>query len=940
MYRFRAANARALSRPRRRVALMRVPLVILVTLFALTPVLAQGAPTISLDAYDYVVGDTLTLQGEGLAPGATYRIQLTPPATEGAATPIVSIVTADDAGALQYQAPLDVPGRWGVALAGERLDVSMHVSVRRADGVEVTPAPTTPEPTTPEPTTPEPTTPEASTPESTTPEPTTPEPTTPEPTSPDVEAPPDETTTPEQGEPDETTAPDQGEPDEMAPEGAVTPQTEPSPADTAPGDQPQPATPAETEDVTPAGALPGSAEAPRVTIVEDDVVAVAAGIETWRLTFPTGSGETGGLAQQGDTVFVGHGNHLLEIDAFTGVVRARHRLPAAVTSLRVVDPTAPRAAVEATVRYADGTVERVIQDAGEPLKVVTFDPNPEMFGWLRAEASVADPLARLEQDPTNPWLYYEAALADPTRARAHLSGAQARATTFYERAQLARAFLRLPEPRTDLATEAMDGALEDFAQRGYDPASLFDQEIAEAYGFPLGALNDALARGDLDEAVFWADWTHLVSTPAVPATQEALRELARSLRAAGRTDEASLWRARADEGGRFDLAETVRSGATALGKTGWYGVAALLVAIAAMQLTLLAKYWRPQSLTLRQRREAGAKPGAAPRLFAMRYATITEKLVVVLLFAATLALIGLHGWVRAGDDLAPAWGAGTLASAPARAALTRLDEQRPDTWFVRGYAAQTAGDDDQARADYLRVEPDADALNNLGVLEADPTLFRQALDLEPRHPQASFNLGQGTNPSPLLARYAPDEPVLVPVDEARLRTALAGTFQSNLGAAFRNPWRALTEAPGVTMPHWIWLVLVVLFLAWAVVSILWLVVPRPQLARNAPRTFTYHLLALLLPGTGLADELWGVLLLVPWAIFGLDVVFHLLPLGVEPTMPLRGDLIALGVIYALNVVAFVIEFGSYRRRMQELKRQHPETALAYGMRVPEAPPRA
>src|SRR5690606_11595155 len=409
--------------------------------------------------------------------------------------------------------------------------------------------------------------------------------------------------------------------------------------------------------------------------------------------------------------------------------------------------------------------------------VVAFDPAPELYGWLRAEADVADPVAKLAQDPTNPWLYVGAALADPARARTYLSGAQSRAVTFYERAQLAQEFMRLPEPRTDLATEAMDGALEDFTARGYDPALLSDQELAEAYGFPLGALEGALARGDLDEATFWAEWTHQLATPSVPRTQDALRELARSLRSAGRQDDATLWRARADEGGRFDLPATVRNGAMALGKTCWYGVAALLAAILAMHLTLLAKYWRPQSLTLRQRREAGTKPGAAPRAFFMRYATITEKLVVVLLFAAALALIGLFGWVRNADEMPSAWGTGTLASAPAREALAQLDDQRPDTWFVRGYAAQAAGDEGAARDAYQRIENDADALNNPGVLLVDRSLYQSALAIEPRHPQAGFNLQGGDNPSPLLARYAPDAPVLAPADQDRLRTALAGTFQ-------------------------------------------------------------------------------------------------------------------------------------------------------------------
>ena len=139
---------------------------------------------------------------------------------------------------------------------------------------------------------------------------------------------------------------------------------------------------------------------------------------------------------------------------------------------------------------------------------------------------------------------------------------------------------------------------------------------------------------------------------------------------------------------------------------------------------------------------------------------------------------------------------------------------------------------------------------------------------------------------------------------------------------------------GVTLAPWLWTVLVVLFLAWAAVSIVFLLVPRPRLARNAPRTLLYHLLALLLPGTGLADEFWGVFLMVPWAIFGVDFLLHYVPGGPDPTMTLRTDSIALIVIHALNLVAFFVEFGSYRRRMVALKHDDPQTAREYGMRVP------
>ena len=44
--------------------------------------------------------------------------------------------------------------------------------------------------------------------------------------------------------------------------------------------------------------------------------------------------------------------------------------------------------------------------------------------------------------------------------------------------------------------------------------------------------------------------------------------------------------------------------------------------------------------------------------------------------------------------------------------------------------------------------------------------------------------------------------------------------------------------------------------------------------------------------------------------------------------------IALIVIYVINLVAFLVELASYRRRMTALKQNDPQTARDYGMRVP------
>lgn len=707
---------------------------------------------------------------------------------------------------------------------------------------------------------------------------------------------------------------------------------EPTPA---PAPAPEPALPAEPAPLTPpVGATPAPAGT-QFSLDGDSVVArSASGAQLWQLTFPNGSGDTAGLVEMAGRLLVGHGNHLLELEPSSGKVLARHRLPA-----QVVDAAFSGAAVQVTVRYASGEQRQVRVERSGVAQPLPFDPDPSLYGWLRAEANVADQAARLEQDPTNPWLYVAAASRLPASSPAAqadglLRQALANAATFYERAQLADSFLRQATPRTDLAGAAMDAAMRDFAARGYRTELLTSDQLDAAYGFPRSQLLSALGRGDLQRADFWADWLYRTAAPGAPGRQAALAEYAHALQAAGQRDDASLWRSRANEGGGFQIGATLTQAAKSVGRTGWYGVAALIVSILALHITLLAKYWRPQSLTLRRLREAGRRTSPfAARLTFMRYATLTEKFVTVLLFAAALALTALQGWAGQIDEAPIVFGSGSLATPTALDAAAHLTGDSHDALFVSGYAAQTAGDAAAARAAYLQLPDDPGALNNLAVLEDDPALFDRALELAPSNEVVLANLGRAANPSPLLAAYAADQPALVAPSAERLAAARAGTYLGAWAAAFTNPWAALTNVHGVTWPGWLWTVVVVLFLLWAALTVIALFIPRPRLARNAPRNLLYHLLALLLPGTGLADEFWGILLMVPWAIFGVDFLLHYLPGALQPSMSFLTDGVALIAIYVINLVAFVIELGSYRRRMTALKQNDPHTAREYGMRV-------
>lgn len=956
-------------------------LLALIAMMALAASAAQGSPSLSLDSFNYRVGDTLTVRATGLRPGSEYVITLTPPEAAVGADTVTGEHEADASGRLSVDLPLTHAGRWALTVSGPDLDATLNVQV--SEGISRQPSQQPAQ-------APESTAPPAEEPDAAqTPDDDGTSATTgPEETEPGVQAPAEEQagqTEPGQTEPGQTepaqTEPGQTEPEQTEPGQAEPAQTQPGQIESEPveSEQAEPEqgqavqegeTPDQTQDdappatgtePTPPAASPAlppadstappptSATGVEVTLENGAFVARSAGQQLWRLDFPGGSGASAGPLVQGERAYLGRGNHLLAVDLDSGSVLRRHRLPAQIVAIEpaagagqqttgaatTLTPGEQSGPLAVTVEYSNGARDTLIVAETGPAGGLAFDPGLPLYGWLRAEAQVDDPVARLLVDPTNPWLYVAAARTEPARASTLLNGAIAQAETFYERAQLARHLMNGADRRPDLAAQAMDAALEDFVERGYRGILLFDEATSAAYGFPLDAMRSALARGDMQAADFWAPWLYRLSGSAVPANETVLREYASELRRLGRDSEANTWRQRAGEGHGFSLAGTLRDGAASLGRSGWLAVAALLVAILALNLTLAAKYWRPQSLLLRQNADRGRNRSPLARLNVVRHAALIEKLVVVLLFAAVLALVGLHGWSQRSAGLDAQLGSGSLATPVAREKLTALPGNASAS-FVSAYAAHTSGDVAAAASAYQELTDDADAMNNLGVLRSDAELFRVALELRPDHPEASFNLGLTPNPSRLLDAYRPSAPQLAAPGVGRLEDAYAGSYRAALGAAFTDPWTTLTSYPAFG-PQWLWVAAVVLFMAWAALSVIWLLIPRPRQSRNAPRTFLYHLLALLFPGTGLADELWGVLLLVPWAIFGTDLLRRYFLLGTGPVISAQVALTAIIVIYAINLIAFIVEYRSYRARMTRLRVTEPDLARAYGMRVADSP---
>ena len=667
---------------------------------------------------------------------------------------------------------------------------------------------------------------------------------------------------------------------------------------------------------------------PTEVVLEDGAVVARVDADTlWRFDFPENSGETEGLLEQEGTLYVGHGNSVLVLSRETGEVQNRWLVSGQVEGL-----SAAEGDVIVTTRLQEGLGESLTLRGGELQEPVRFDTDPELFTWLRQEAQVDDPAARLERDPTNPWLYLAAGqAATGAQARSLYTNAVATAQTFYDLAGLSQVLVE--EGETDLANRAMDAALTDFAERGYDPRLLRDTDLHAAYNFPLVPFEAALDEDNLARAGFWAAWLSYFATPEVPEVRAALRKYANDLRRTGQRDMAAQWREVA-QGERVGLSETLESWALLLGRAGWLNVLALLVAILALHLVLVAKYWRAQSINLERRRILGKPVSPVSRLLVMRYYSTLEKLVLVLLFALTLLLASVASWYERGGDAEPGLGAGTLASAEAQSFLAAAPLQGERGEFVRGYAAQTMGDTEQAQAAYEAAGEYAPALNNLGVLSGDRALFEEAVNLSSLA-AARFNVG-GEVPENRFAfqlEYLPDQSVLAVPQARDLKLALSGTWDSTLAQVFRAPWLGLQEIRPVGFNPYLWLLVVVLFFLAALVTLVWLFIPRMRWVHDAPRPFMYQLLALLVPGSGLADEMWGLLLLIPWALVGLDVLAEYFNWGATGLgLSLRWELIILVVIYVINLIAVAVEFLSYRRRMIALERDNPELAEEYGLR--------
>jgi tetratricopeptide (TPR) repeat protein len=644
----------------------------------------------------------------------------------------------------------------------------------------------------------------------------------------------------------------------------------------------------------------------------------------------------------GTTVTTRSGDRVVQRFYLSGPVKTLERTPSGY---------------RATVRWDSGVQENFTIENDKLIERVTFPPSDALLHTLLAPTFVkqAVPNAvnfwreRHDRDPTNPFLTLELGAAlqragDPTAPTVLRSSLEVNAP-FYVFVRLASRLERLK--LSDLAQNALERAKRAFAAAGYDPGFPVTKVALSAWGDPLGQARRLFAAQNPVRGAAWLEYLRF-TTPRFPGYGVVYTEFASFLESQGRGSEALDWRrlsAELDAGTMYGLGD---QGYTRLETLGTLGVGLALGCYLLLQFVLMLKYYPQQTRDLHAH---GGRFGATSRAPLVRlrfsliaYQTITEKLFGVLLLAGAVGAFGVWNYARqAGDFLeTPALGAGTAGGAGYFQVLNAVPA--PGSAFLTGLGAQVDGDAIRALEAYRSIPDLPAAANNAGAIlqsrgdaPGAQAEFTRASSLDPTMAAARLNLGnaaEGYRVSfhnalrkglPMLETYSPQELVQFRFGSAEQEFVRFGT----------DPWNYLVALP-LNVPDWVRGVVAVLIIAVLLWAVVWLIVPRVRSAARAPRSVLYHFGAIAVPGTGLADELWGILLLLPAVAVGVVLTREYLQPGLFETLfsrqPILGigasapfyDIganlqwlwLALGAIYVVNFIGWLVETIAVSRRQR------------------------
>ena len=471
-----------------------------------------------------------------------------------------------------------------------------------------------------------------------------------------------------------------------------------------------------------------------------------------------------------------------------------------------------------------------------------------------------------------------------------------------------------------------------------------------AWGDPLGVARRLLAAQNPVRAGVWLEYLR-TTTPRFGGYGAVYAEYASFLQGQNQSGAASDWRTLSAE---LD-AETIFSlgdqGLTRLSVLAAGAVLLLLASFLALQFVLLLKYYPQQTRDLQPHGGRFAATSRAP-LLRLRYSlsayqTFTEKLLCVLLLG--LAVLAMGVWQYAGNAsrflATPALNQGTVGGVDYYQALRDLPAQ--SSAYLTGLGAQLDGDAGRALESYRAAPLNAGAINNAAaILKArgdGPGAegeWSRAANLDPAGVAAKVNLAQSVTNyrAAFHDAYRRGTPMLELPGPAQLIELKFGGLEQEFLRMIASPWAYLIALP-LGLPEWLMTVIATMTLLLLAVTLLWLVIPRLRSAATAPRSLLYHLGALLIPGSGLADEVWGIVLLLPTALIAallslhffaptrLESLFQATPiLGVGQAsawynigLNLQSLVVALVAIYVVNFIGWLLETIAVARRHARAK---------------------
>ena len=682
---------------------------------------------------------------------------------------------------------------------------------------------------------------------------------------------------------------------------------------------------------------------------------VLSGITQWSVNYPVELGDLHEPIQDGDSIYLPLGSMLDRLSVRTGVVEKRWYFPAEISQLERTE-----AGFLVMVDHGQGIKENFTLQNEKIQERVVYPPRIEVLGELEKRArlglsrnpmkeaslSVTQQLeARVRQDPLNPFLWIFLAqqkLLNRDNAGAHqeLGEAMRAEVPFFISVRMAVLLDSMGSP--DYADQALTQAKMNWAELGYDPAVPVSAEAWQAYGNALWYSRYLLKEERVERAGVWFKFLREIS-PRFEGYASTYEQYAGWLEDQGRTGEAIGWRNVERELGAnsvFSLGEhaflTIRDVAR-------FTVFTLIACYLVVWLTLHLRYLGLQYRELQP--YGGVFSGFRNPLMRIRhvifsYATFSEKLVVLTLFLLGILALGVWGWADRAQQSTQnaALNMGTYGGVWFYSQLDSVSAATSqESAFLRGVAVQLDGDQNRALELYQQAPDVAGAVNNQGVMlevrgdqRAASDLYRQALTINPNLVAAAYNLQ--LSPSSFEATfqsiYHSGPRLAFPTEVERLR-AVSPDLAEETNRFLRNPWMYLMALPTG------WNVYVqALWVTWllgsTLLTVLLFMVPRPRSARQEIRPWPFRVVTVLMPGSGLIDEVWGLLLLIPFVVFCLILGFnhwgYRFPyLYQDINLNLMFALL-IGV-YAVNVLGLVFEeFAFYRRIRRRMARRKGDGA--------------